>query len=1080
MGKVANFIMAPLATVIGGKTGRILQSVGYLALGIATGNPGLIAAGVGGLASSLQKAPKIAAATVDRLNPTFDTSAPRVIVFGDTAMGTDVRYQAYTGASQEYFEQIVACAAHEVQSIDSIWFDTDLAWTLAGGVQPKFAGYLEVTPRTVGTSANGIAIDSTWTATATLTGCAYVHFKYKRTGNSKKAESPFSQSVPSRMTIRGKGAKVYDARFDTTAGGSGPMRLADQTTWAYSYGGVDIGRIPSNQLLWYLTGWRINGKLSVGRGIPAARFGLASFINGANLCDEAVTKAAGGIEPRYRSDGVFSEGDDPSTVLGNLYAAMNGDLDDAGGRLEVWIDHNDLAVPAVYLDDDDILGEEHWAQTPEIDGTFNVVRGRYTDPSDKALFQLVDLPEVEIASPDGIERVDPFDIPTVQSPSQGQRLFKQRLQANLYRGEYRAHFGSRAWKASRHKIVALSHGGLGWTNKLFRVASQGVSVTGRTPLVLREVHASVYAWAAEESPAVVAAIPTAYDPLNDPIIRHLSNVAEGATRNVLYRQVSDPAGSNTLQNGDVWVDISGTPMVIKIRIGASWQVSGNYVTEGSHIGVANGATKNVIYRQSGAPSSPADGDMWVDTSATPNVVRTRVSGAWQASANLVTQGDHIGVENGSTRNGPSASINRNDSFSDWDGSEKAVAYSSAGGLPVQLEANSASSTRGPHLALFRPATGIWSEKFPVTASEPLWLDYRYGTSGNRAGGVHPIWHFGIQYYDSAGTIISTLYTTNGTAIAAGTVKDEIQATIVPVGAAQASLYAHFDWTEATGGVQRGFVDYFAVTRHEPAADVGTEAVVTPELLFPATSAGVVKSTAFPKTVTAKLSRQGVYASSGVTYSWKVVSGTVNGLTSASGSQAMTVTSGTGTLDITALVGDAVIEVTPSYGGSARAPKRVNLTRVPDPPPSSGGSGGGSGGSASTKSVAGSATGTTPVVLATFDAITIGSLGQATLAANITTSAAAASPAGTFEGMAVFQRNVSGTWTDVGTATASDPDSSTVFEPPYVNGGDGAITISTNATGLTVGSSQSFRLVGYRSTSSPAKTLNFNGSGTVQG
>lgn len=51
---------------------------------------------------------------------------------------------------------------------------------------------------------------------------------------------------------------------------------------------------------------------------------------------------------------------------------------------------------------------------------------------------------------------------------------------------------------------------------------------------------------------------------------------------------------------------------------------------------ADNATKNVIYRQASAPTSPINGDIWVDTSLNPNVVKTRVAGVWQSSATYTT------------------------------------------------------------------------------------------------------------------------------------------------------------------------------------------------------------------------------------------------------------------------------------------------------------------------------------------------------------------------------------------------------------------------------------------------------------
>jgi hypothetical protein len=50
--------------------------------------------------------------------------------------------------------------------------------------------------------------------------------------------------------------------------------------------------------------------------------------------------------------------------------------------------------------------------------------------------------------------------------------------------------------------------------------------------------------------------------------------------------------------------------------------------------VAEGATKNTVTRAAAAPSSPTDGDIWVDTSVTPNKIKTRIAGAWQESASL--------------------------------------------------------------------------------------------------------------------------------------------------------------------------------------------------------------------------------------------------------------------------------------------------------------------------------------------------------------------------------------------------------------------------------------------------------------
>jgi hypothetical protein len=116
-----------------------------------------------------------------------------------------------------------------------------------------------------------------------------------------------------------------------------------------------------------------------------------------------------------------------------------------------------------------------------------------------------------------------------------------------------------------------------------------------------------------------------------------------ASKNVISRGATAHANPG---NGDIWTDTSVTPNVVKTYVSGAWQPAGNYVTEGSHIGVANGATKNVVSRGTTAHANPVNGDIWTDTSVTPNVVKTYVSGAWFVAGNYVTEGSHIGVENG--------------------------------------------------------------------------------------------------------------------------------------------------------------------------------------------------------------------------------------------------------------------------------------------------------------------------------------------------------------------------------------------------------------------------------------------------
>lgn len=652
MSRVVKFIASPIGAIVGGTVGKLISAAALTVVGVLTGNPQLIMAGIGLGASALQKKPRVPPVSRDRLHTSLIPDTPRKIVYGETAMATDVRYQGFTGADQEFYHQIVCVASHEVESIDELWFDSELAWSASGGVQGRYVGYLTVTPRTVGTSANGIAIDSVWTSACTLTGCAYLHLRFKLTGNSKKAESPFSQQIPSRVTVRGKGMRVYDARFDTTAGGSGTQRANDQTTWAYAPSGVESGRNNALGLLNYLIGWKINGKLAVGRGMPADRFDMASFITAANMCDEAVTRVGGSTEPRYRADGIFSEADDPSGVIDNFLASMNAVLRDAGGKISLTVLHNDLGAPVAHFDENDILGDELWRQTPSIDESFNVVRGSYTDPSDQALYQMVDAPEVETPSIDGIERIEPFDVALCQSPSQWQRLAKQRVQRNLYQGVYSASFGARAWQVELGQVVTLSHIGLGWDHKLFRVIGHGISVNGIVPMVLREEHPDIYAWDKEEKPAVQAAVPTVYDPTKAAVIQaiaeHDTSLASLATDIADLDAVVDGKVTTFFQSavptsegaGDLWFKSDTRKWYRAAIAGADAIMAGEWeIAEDAGIGVAIAAAagaqatadgKVATFYQDATPTAEGVGDLWVRPSDNPKVIKRWDGDSWEA------------------------------------------------------------------------------------------------------------------------------------------------------------------------------------------------------------------------------------------------------------------------------------------------------------------------------------------------------------------------------------------------------------------------------------------------------------------
>lgn len=567
--------------------------------------------------------PKMPRAQASRLNPSLDPQAHRKFVFGETAMNTDIRYFEPSGTDQEYFDFIIATAAHEVESIDSIWFDDREAWRNGYGVITPYVGYLTVTPITAGTAANYININggTVWGSSCRLTGCSYVHLRIKRTGSANAVDSPLVNGLPGRVTIRGKGAKLYDPRLDSTVtGGSGAERASDQTTWGS--GASNNRNNPALQLLWFLLGWDINSKLSVGCGIPPARIDLPSFITAANICDESITMLSGPPQRRYETAGVGSDADNRMEIIQILLTAMNATLRDSNGKLSLTVMKNDLATPVLEFDDNDILGDFTWNQTRGLNESMNAVHGKYTDPSNDSLYQPVEYPTISIASIDGIERMQTLDLPWVQEGRRAQRIAKQVLQRAQYKGIFSATFSMKALGCEVGDIVYISFEPLGWADKPFRVLTQGINNTGQVPMTLIEENAAIYAWDKEEKAVVVPTSPTVYNPLNSPYILAISDAEAAADGKIVsFYQTTAPTAQGV---GDIWFDTDDGNKMYRWN-GASWVVAQDTaITTAINNAADAQATadgKVNTYFQTSAPTPEAIGDLWFETDANNAVWR---------------------------------------------------------------------------------------------------------------------------------------------------------------------------------------------------------------------------------------------------------------------------------------------------------------------------------------------------------------------------------------------------------------------------------------------------------------------------
>jgi len=326
--------------------------------------------------------------------------------------------------------------------------------------------------------------------------------------------------------------------------------------------------------------------------VPPARIDLESFITAANMCDEDITLAIGGTQKRYRTSGTFSDADDRMEVINSLLACMNGTLRDNGGKLSITLMKNDLADPVLTFKDDDVLGEFEWDQTGGgISQNNNIARGRYIDPSVNGLYQMTEYPNVTITSPDGIERVMTLDFPFVEDGRRAQRLAKQILQRNQFRGQLTAEFTAKALGCDVGDVVEITLTPLGFVDKLFRVISKEIRPDGRVPMTLLEESALIYQWDAEDGAPVVPVTPTTYDPLLSPFIQ--ADV-DNANSVVTFSEVppfeiqADSEGTTTTSlplTRDIKVFVQGTQQTSGVTVGSLTPTAGISATASVSSGV---------------------------------------------------------------------------------------------------------------------------------------------------------------------------------------------------------------------------------------------------------------------------------------------------------------------------------------------------------------------------------------------------------------------------------------------------------------------------------------------------------------
>lgn len=213
------------------------------------------------------------------------------------------------------------------------------------------------------------------------------------------------------ISVVGRWSRVYDWRADSTAGGDGPQRRDDESTWEWSQNAV---------VCFVHDEWFNRGQDWDYRFAPA----LETWTVAADVADEAVPLKAGGTEPRYAVSGWYELNNPPKELRARWLECFDGMMIERGDGAFVGI-AGKYVEPEIILDEDRIL-ECGWRRSKRSEDFANklVVAFKSADHGYTMVEADPWLDPEDIAAR-GFEKAAPFERQWVTSNGQARRLAKR-------------------------------------------------------------------------------------------------------------------------------------------------------------------------------------------------------------------------------------------------------------------------------------------------------------------------------------------------------------------------------------------------------------------------------------------------------------------------------------------------------------------------------------------------------------------------------------------------------------------------------------------------------------------------------
>ncbi|WP_343314241.1 hypothetical protein AAIB41_03565 [Brucella sp. BE17] len=285
------------------------------------------------------------------------------------------------------------------------------------------------------------------------------------------------------------GIRLYDPSRDSSAGGTGPQRFTDQSTW-----GGDGDYLPAVQLHNLFRGIRYNGSWFYGlQGVTGSRLPVQNWIDQINKCRAVGTDN----QPTYRSGAECPVEAPITSATEALLTACQGTVTESGGVYELYCGAPE--APFFHIDDLEIISTENQQFTPFF-GLADMVTGMsgtYPSPVDgwaNKTAPPVIRPDLE-ANAGGRRLMTnvPFDF--VPYPEQVQRLLLSGLLDGLRQRRHTFTLPPKhvayckpgrtfAWTSERN----------GYINKLFRIDGVQILESCMVLIDVTECDPSDYDW----------------------------------------------------------------------------------------------------------------------------------------------------------------------------------------------------------------------------------------------------------------------------------------------------------------------------------------------------------------------------------------------------------------------------------------------------------------------------------------------------------------------------------------------------------------------------------------------------------